>query len=88
MFSAERAERLGCSLVDLDLLFKESDYITLHIPKTSETANLINAEALSKMKPHVRIINCARGGIIDESALAEALQAGKNWRRSTRCLQQ
>jgi D-3-phosphoglycerate dehydrogenase / 2-oxoglutarate reductase len=74
--SAERAERLGCSLVDLDLLFREADYITLHIPKTPETANLINAEALAKMKPHARIINCARGGIVDESALAEALQAG------------
>ena len=75
--STERADQLGCRLVDLDLLFRESDYITLHIPKTSETANLINAETLAKMKPTARIINCARGGIIDESALAEAIAEGK-----------
>ena len=75
--STERAERIGCSLVDLDLLFREADYITLHIPKTPETANLINAEALAKMKPTVRIVNCARGGIIDEAALAEVLKAEK-----------
>ncbi|MBP0021891.1 MAG: phosphoglycerate dehydrogenase [Cyanobacteria bacterium SBLK] len=75
--SSERAEQLGCRLVDLDFLFRESDYITLHVPKTPETANLINAEALAKMKPTTRIINCARGGIIDETALAEALKEGK-----------
>lgn len=75
--SSERAEQLGCRLVDLDFLFRESDYITLHVPKTPETANLINAEALAKMKPTTRIINCARGGIIDEAALAEALKEGK-----------
>ena len=75
--SSERAERLGCRLVDLDLLFSESDYITLHIPRTNETANLINTEALAKMKPTVRIVNCARGGIIDESALAEAIKEEK-----------
>ncbi len=75
--STERADQLGCRLVDLDLLFSESDYITLHIPKTPETANLIDAEALAKMKPTTRIINCARGGIIDESALASAIAEGK-----------
>jgi len=75
--SQERAEQIGCQLVDLDFLLRESDYITLHLPKTSETLHLINAEALSKMKPTVRIINCARGGIIDEMALAEALQQGR-----------
>jgi D-3-phosphoglycerate dehydrogenase / 2-oxoglutarate reductase len=75
--SAERAEQLGCRLVDLDWLFREADYITLHIPKTPETANLINAEAIAKMKPTVRIVNCARGGIIDEDALAEAVKTGK-----------
>jgi D-3-phosphoglycerate dehydrogenase / 2-oxoglutarate reductase len=75
--STERAERLSCRLVDLDLLFREADYITLHIPKTPETANLINAETLATMKPTVRIINCARGGIIDEVAIAEALKEGK-----------
>jgi D-3-phosphoglycerate dehydrogenase / 2-oxoglutarate reductase len=75
--SNERAEQLSCRLVELDMLFRESDYITLHIPKTPETANLINAEAIAKMKPTARIINCARGGIIDEVALGEALKQGK-----------
>ncbi|MBD1922081.1 phosphoglycerate dehydrogenase [Microcoleus sp. FACHB-831] len=74
--SIERADELGCRLVDLDLLFREADYITLHIPKTPETTHLINAEALATMKPTTRIINCARGGIIDEAALAEALTNG------------
>jgi D-3-phosphoglycerate dehydrogenase len=75
--STERAEQIGCRLVEMDLLLREADYITLHIPKTPETAHLINAEALAKMKPTARIINCARGGIIDEAALAEAVQQGK-----------
>jgi D-3-phosphoglycerate dehydrogenase len=75
--STERAEQLGCNLVDMDLLMQESDYITLHIPKTNETYHSINAEAFAKMKPTARIINCARGGIIDEAALAEALKEGK-----------
>ncbi|MEB3338728.1 MAG: phosphoglycerate dehydrogenase [Leptolyngbyaceae bacterium] len=75
--STERADQLGCRLVELDLLFQEADYITLHIPKTPETLHLVNAETLAKMKPTARIINCARGGIIDEVALAEALQTGK-----------
>jgi D-3-phosphoglycerate dehydrogenase len=75
--SKDRADQLGCSLVDLDLLFTESDFITLHVPKTPETANLISAETLAKMKPTVRIINCSRGGIIDEEALADALEQGK-----------
>ncbi|NEO09734.1 MAG: phosphoglycerate dehydrogenase [Moorea sp. SIO1F2] len=75
--SVERAEQLGCRLVEMDLLLRESDYITLHIPKTPETAHLINDEAIAKMKPTARIINCARGGIIDEEALAKALKEGK-----------
>lgn len=75
--SSERAEQMGVHLVELDLLLREADYITLHIPKTSETRHLINAEAIAKMKPTVRIINCARGGIIDEAALAEALKEGR-----------
>ena len=74
--SSDRAEELGCRLVEMDFLLQESDYITLHIPKTKETAHLINAESLRKMKPTARIVNCARGGIIDEDALAEALEAG------------
>ncbi|MBF2003746.1 MAG: phosphoglycerate dehydrogenase [Synechococcales cyanobacterium M58_A2018_015] len=75
--STERAEQLGCQLVELEFLFRESDYITLHLPKTPETYHLINADALAKMKPTVRIINCARGGIIDEQALVDAIQQGK-----------
>jgi len=75
--STERAEQLGCRLVEIDILLQEADYITLHIPKTPETTHLINAEAIAKMKPNARIVNCARGGIIDEAALAEALKAGK-----------
>ena len=75
--STERAEQLGCRLVEMDLLLQEADYITLHMPKTPETTHLINAEALAKMKPTARIINCARGGIINEADLAEALSAGK-----------
>ncbi|MEL7512867.1 MAG: phosphoglycerate dehydrogenase, partial [Cyanobacteria bacterium J06554_3] len=74
--SSERAEELGCRLVEMDFLLSEADYITLHIPKTPETANLINAESLAKMKPTARIVNCARGGIIDEAALAQALTDG------------
>src|SRR5919199_403569 len=75
--SVERAEQLGCLLVEMDMLLQQADYITLHMPKTPETTHLINAEALSKMKPTARIVNCARGGIIDEQALFEALQSGK-----------
>ena len=75
--SQERAEQLGCRLVDLDLLFKEADYISLHLPRTPETENLINTETLGSMKPTARLINCARGGIVNEAALAEALKAGK-----------
>ena len=75
--SQERAGQLGCTLVDLDLIFSESDYITLHVPKTKDTANLINAESISKMKPNARIVNCSRGGIIDEDALYEALKENK-----------
>lgn len=75
--SKERADQLGCKLVELDFLFSEADYITLHIPKTPETQHLINAETLAKMKPTARIINCARGGIIDEAALAKAIEEGQ-----------
>ncbi len=75
--TTDRAEQLGVSLVELEILVRESDYITLHIPKTKDTQHLINRERLAMMKPTARIINCARGGIIDESALAEALIEGK-----------
>ncbi|PPS40414.1 phosphoglycerate dehydrogenase [Chroococcidiopsis sp. TS-821] len=75
--STERADQLGCRLVDMDVLLQEADYITLHIPKTPETTHLIDAAAIAKMKPNARIINCSRGGIIDETALYNALKEGK-----------
>jgi D-3-phosphoglycerate dehydrogenase len=64
-------------LVDLDTLLKESDYISLHIPKTGETAHILNKDAFDKMKEGVVIVNCARGGVVDEDALYEAIKAGK-----------
>jgi D-3-phosphoglycerate dehydrogenase len=64
-------------LVSLDELLAVSDFITLHLPKTKETAGLIGKEALAKVKPEVRIINAARGGVLDESALYDALVEGR-----------
>jgi D-3-phosphoglycerate dehydrogenase / 2-oxoglutarate reductase len=75
--SKERADQLGCELVEMDTLLSQADYITLHIPKTPETANLIDDASIAKMKPTVRIINCARGGIINEAALAKAITDGR-----------
>jgi D-3-phosphoglycerate dehydrogenase len=72
-----RAAQLNVKLVELDELLRVSDFITIHLPKTKETANLIGTEALNKVKPTVRIINAARGGVVDETALYEALKAGK-----------
>ncbi len=70
-------EIAGIKLVTLDELFAQADYISLHLPKTKETANMIGAAQFAKMKKGVRIINCARGGIIDDNALYEALVSGK-----------
>jgi D-3-phosphoglycerate dehydrogenase len=75
--SDERAAKLGVRKVELDELYAHADFITLHIPKTEKTAGLISAEAIAKMKTGVRIINCARGGLVDEEALAAALKSGK-----------
>lgn len=72
-----RAAQLGVGLVELDELLKVSDFITIHLPKTKETANLIGEEALKKVKPSVRIINAARGGVLDEAALYTALTEGR-----------
>jgi D-3-phosphoglycerate dehydrogenase len=66
----------GIQLVTLDELLAQADYISLHLPKTKESANMIGAEQFAKMKKGVRIINCARGGIINEDALYEALTNG------------
>ena len=64
-------------MVELDELLKVSDFITLHLPKTAETVGLINADALKKVKPTVHIINAARGGVLDEVALLDALNEGR-----------
>ena len=72
-----RAAQLGVRLVDLDELLGISDFITIHLPKTKETANLIGVEALKKVKPEVRIINAARGGVLDEVALFNAITEGR-----------
>jgi D-3-phosphoglycerate dehydrogenase / 2-oxoglutarate reductase len=72
----EVAAQKGIELVSLDEVFTRSDFITVHVPKTPETENIIDAKAISKMKDGVMIINCARGGI-DEKALADACQSGK-----------
>ena len=67
----------GVPFVTLDELITQADYLTLHLPKTKESANMIAAEQFAKMKTGVRIINCARGGIINEDALYDALVSGK-----------
>jgi D-3-phosphoglycerate dehydrogenase len=75
--SNARAGQLGVRLVGLDELLAESDFITVHLPKTPETVGLIGEEALRKVKPTVRIVNAARGGIVDEAALFSALKEGR-----------
>ncbi len=75
--SAERAADIGVQKVELDELFARADFITLHTPLTDQTRGIINKTAFAKMKDGVRIINCARGGLIDESALLVALNDGK-----------
>ena len=75
--SPERAAELGIELItDVDALVERCDYLTVHTPLTDETRSLINAERLARMKPGARIINCARGGIVDEEALADAIESG------------
>ncbi|MCA1782696.1 MAG: phosphoglycerate dehydrogenase [Dermatophilaceae bacterium] len=75
--SAQRAGQIGAQLVSLDELLAQSDFITIHLPKNAETLGLIGADALAKVKPTVRIINAARGGVLDEEALAEAIREGR-----------
>jgi D-3-phosphoglycerate dehydrogenase len=72
-----KAAQLGVELVELDELLKRSDFITIHLPKTKETANLIGVESLKKVKKEVRIINAARGGVLDEAALYDAIVEGR-----------
>jgi D-3-phosphoglycerate dehydrogenase / 2-oxoglutarate reductase len=75
--SESRAQELGVEKVELDELLRRSDFITLHTPMTEKTRGIINAEALAKTKKGVRIINCARGGLIVEADLVEALKSGQ-----------
>ena len=72
--SSERAESLGVKIVELDELFKTADFITVHMPLTKKTENMISLAEMKLMKPTVRLINCARGGIINENDLAVALR--------------
>ncbi|MBU2054549.1 MAG: phosphoglycerate dehydrogenase [Proteobacteria bacterium] len=73
----EAAGKMGITLASLDEIFRTADFITVHTPMTKETRGLINAEAFARMKPGVCIINCARGGIVDEKDLYEALVSGR-----------
>ncbi|GAB3436231.1 phosphoglycerate dehydrogenase [Actinophytocola sediminis] len=75
--SAARAAQLGIELVELDELLTRADIISIHLPKTPETKGLIGAEQLARVKEGVLIVNAARGGLIDEDALADALRAGR-----------
>lgn len=74
---AGRAAQMGVRLVDLDTLLAESDFMSVHLPKTPETAGLIGAEQLAKAKPSLVLVNAARGGIVDEAALFDALKTGR-----------
>jgi D-3-phosphoglycerate dehydrogenase / 2-oxoglutarate reductase len=74
--SEERAKSMGVTKVELDELLARADFITLHVPLTDKTRNILDATNLAKTKPGVRIINCARGGLVDEEALAAALKSG------------
>ncbi|MEE8456528.1 MAG: phosphoglycerate dehydrogenase, partial [Acidimicrobiia bacterium] len=75
--STERAKRLGVEMLTLDEVFAVADMLTIHLPRTPQTENLINAESIAKMKDGVRIVNVARGGIVSEADLAEAVRSGK-----------
>jgi len=72
----EKADKMGVEKVELEELLKRSDFITLHVPLTDATRNILSKENLAKTKKGVRIINCARGGLVDEEALAELLKSG------------
>jgi D-3-phosphoglycerate dehydrogenase / 2-oxoglutarate reductase len=74
---AGRAAQMGVRLVDLDTLVQESDFMSVHLPKTPETLGLIGAEQLAKAKPSLVLVNAARGGIVDEDALYDALKTGR-----------
>ncbi len=76
--SADKAKVMGVERIeDIDELLRRADFITLHLPKTEKTANLLSAERIANIKPGARLINCARGGLVDEAAVAEALKSGR-----------
>lgn len=75
--SMTRAKSLQIELAELDEIYEKADFITVHMPLTDETRGMINAEAIAKMKKGVRIINCARGGIVNENDLIEGIKSGK-----------
>jgi D-3-phosphoglycerate dehydrogenase len=77
MISENRAERLGVQMVELETLLEKSDFITIHVPLNPATRGLISGDQLKLVKPTAMIVNCARGGIIDEKALYDALQEGR-----------
>jgi len=74
--SKEAADKLGITLVDLDTLYKRSDFLSIHVPLTNETRNLVDKKAFGKVKKGVRLINCARGGIVNEKDLFDAIKEG------------
>jgi D-3-phosphoglycerate dehydrogenase len=75
--SEEAAGKLGVELVPLPDIFRRSDAITLHVPLTEQTKNMVGGAQIAQMKPGALLVNCARGGLVDEEALAQALKAGK-----------
>jgi D-3-phosphoglycerate dehydrogenase len=76
--SADKAKVMGVERIeDIDELLRRADFITLHLPKTEKTANLLSAERIASIKPGARLINCARGGLVDEAAVAGALKSGR-----------
>ncbi|MDR3625814.1 MAG: NAD(P)-dependent oxidoreductase, partial [Ignavibacteriaceae bacterium] len=77
VLSEDVAAKIGAKLVDLEAVFAQSDIITVHVPLSDETKNLLSFETIAKCKDGVKLINCARGGIIEEAALIEALNSGK-----------
>ena len=74
--SEERAGKIGVTKVELDALLARADFITFHVPLTDKTRNMLSRAAIGRLKPGVRIVNCARGGLVDEEALAAALRSG------------
>ena len=75
--SADRARQMGVDLMSLDELIAQADFVTIHVAKSKETTGLVGRDLLAKAKPGIRIINAARGGIVDEDALAEAIRSGQ-----------